>query len=232
GHRADVATTGREVLERVERARYDVILMDVQMPEMDGLEASRALCARWPASQRPRIIAMTAEAMPGDREKCLAAGMDDYIGKPVMLMQLEDALARAQSGRTPGEPSPGSAGGDPDDRAGPVLDWMLLDQLRDEVGAGVLRDVVAMFLEKAPSVLATLRDAATRGDVGAIREAAHKLKGTCAMLGARALAERCAELERLSVTGSVPDAADRVSAIEAAYHAVEAALAPERLRMR
>src|SRR5262249_31366458 len=79
GHRADVASNGGEALVRLERARYDVVLLDVQMPEMDGLEASRAICARWPAGRRPRIVAMTAEAMQGDREKCLAAGMDDYI---------------------------------------------------------------------------------------------------------------------------------------------------------
>ena len=70
--------------------------MDVQMPEMDGLEASRAICARWAASERPRIIAMTAEAMQGDRDKCLAAGMDDYIAKPVTLDRLAPALAKCR----------------------------------------------------------------------------------------------------------------------------------------
>src|SRR5215470_6733568 len=84
GYSADLAGNGREALARLEAASYDVVLMDVQMPEMDGLEASRAICARWPANQRPRIVAMTAEAMLGDREKCLAAGMDDYLVKPVM----------------------------------------------------------------------------------------------------------------------------------------------------
>src|SRR5262249_44836542 len=85
GYGADVVGDGRQVLARLDHAAYDVILMDVQMPETDGLEASRAICARWAASERPRIIAMTAEAMQGDRDKCLAAGMDDYIVKPLTL---------------------------------------------------------------------------------------------------------------------------------------------------
>src|SRR5262249_57337149 len=93
-HGADIAGDGHEALARLEQASYDVVLMDVQMPEMDGLEASRAICARWAAGGRPRIVAMTAEAMPGDREQCLAAGMDDYIAKPVTLDQLREALAK------------------------------------------------------------------------------------------------------------------------------------------
>ena len=92
GYRADVARNGLEAVEAVERQAYDVVLMDVQMPEMDGLEATRAHLARWPAGARPRIIAMTANAMQGDREMCLAAGMDDYLTKPIRVEQLVAAL--------------------------------------------------------------------------------------------------------------------------------------------
>jgi PAS domain S-box-containing protein len=94
GYRADVAANGLEVLQAVKRQPYDVILMDVQMPEMDGLEASRRLCAQLAAPQRPRIIAMTANAMQGDREMCLAAGMDDYLSKPIRVEELVKALSR------------------------------------------------------------------------------------------------------------------------------------------
>ena len=83
GYRADVASNGLEALEALERQPYDVVLMDVQMPELDGLDASRRICERWPAEARPRIIAMTANAMPEDREACFAAGMDDYVAKPI-----------------------------------------------------------------------------------------------------------------------------------------------------
>jgi CheY-like chemotaxis protein len=96
GYNADVAANGREALEALERQRYDVVLMDVQMPEMDGIEASRRISERWPAESRPRVIAMTANAMLEDRDACFAAGMDDYLAKPVRPEELANALSRAQ----------------------------------------------------------------------------------------------------------------------------------------
>jgi signal transduction histidine kinase/CheY-like chemotaxis protein len=92
GYRADLASNGLEAIECVARQTYDVVLMDVQMPEMDGFEASRQITTKWPAGQRPRIIAMTANAMQGDRELCLAAGMDDYVSKPIRVDELVAAL--------------------------------------------------------------------------------------------------------------------------------------------
>ena len=95
GYRADLASNGIEAIESVARQTYDVILMDVQMPEMDGLEATRRIVARWPNGDRPRIVAMTANAMQGDRENCLAAGMDDYVVKPIRVEALVAALMDA-----------------------------------------------------------------------------------------------------------------------------------------
>ncbi|MBN1149481.1 MAG: GAF domain-containing protein [Anaerolineales bacterium] len=95
GYQADLAANGLEAIQALERQPYDVILMDVQMPEMDGLEASRQICARWARPQRPKIIAMTANAMQGDREMCLQAGMDDYLSKPIRANELAAALERA-----------------------------------------------------------------------------------------------------------------------------------------
>jgi CheY-like chemotaxis protein len=92
GYRADVASNGIEAVQSVDRQPYDVVLMDVQMPEMDGLEATRQICARWPRGQRPTIIAMTANAMAGDREMCLEAGMDNYVSKPIRKDELIKAL--------------------------------------------------------------------------------------------------------------------------------------------
>ena len=94
GYRADLASNGVEAIESVARQTYDVVLMDVQMPEMDGLEASKAITARFRPGERPRIVAMTANAMQGDRELCLAAGMDDYVTKPIRVDALVEALAR------------------------------------------------------------------------------------------------------------------------------------------
>jgi CheY-like chemotaxis protein len=96
GYRADVAANGLEAVDAVQRQRYDVVLMDVQMPEMDGLEATREIVRRY-GPARPRIVAMTANAMQGDREACLAAGMDDYLTKPIRVDTLVDALAHTSA---------------------------------------------------------------------------------------------------------------------------------------
>jgi CheY-like chemotaxis protein len=193
--------------------------MDVQMPGMDGLEASRAICARWPPGRRPRIVAMTAEAMEGDRERCLMAGMDDYVAKPISLDDLRRALGQcrpldshtAEQGLTGEEATPR----DP-------LDHGVLDQLREDLDdAAALRQVVAAFLERTPSMLTELRDAAARGDTAAILAAAHAVKGTSATLGALALSEQCAELERLARAGDMPEIVARVAAVETLYVAVD-----------
>ena len=101
GYRADLASNGIEAIECIERQPYDVVLMDVQMPEMDGLEASRRITAKWQPGERPRIVAMTANAMQGDREECLAAGMDDYVTKPIRVDALVQALLQAPARGTP-----------------------------------------------------------------------------------------------------------------------------------
>ena len=94
GYKADVAVNGRDVLNRLEEKSYDVILMDIQMPEMDGLEATRSIRSSLPGAMQPKIIAMTAYTLQGDREQCLAAGMDEYISKPVKMEELREALEK------------------------------------------------------------------------------------------------------------------------------------------
>ena len=94
GYRADIAGNGIEALEALERQPYDLLLSDVQMPEMDGLEATRRIIERWPEGERPWIVAMTAEAMSGDRERCLEAGMNDYLTKPIRVEELVAAIKR------------------------------------------------------------------------------------------------------------------------------------------
>jgi signal transduction histidine kinase/DNA-binding response OmpR family regulator len=230
GYGTDVVGDGRQALARLAHAAYDVILMDVQMPEMDGLEASRAICARWAASERPRIIAMTAEAMQGDRDKCLAAGMDDYIVKPVTLDRLAAALAECRP--LAATTAPEAAVAPPVEKqriaACTALDRDVLDQLREDLGGtAALREVIRSFLDQTPSVLSALRDAAARADVPSIRRVAHMIKGTSSILGARELSEQCAEIERVGQTGFIADAGSRVTAVEASYRTIEAALKAE-----
>ena len=223
GYQADVSANGLEALDRLDRAPYDVVLMDVQMPGMDGLEASRAICARWPPRQRPRIIAMTAEAMEGDRERCLAAGMDDYLVKPVRLDELARALSRSRPLTTErtGERACGHDGTTTRD----ALDRRVLDQLREDLGdAAALRDVISTFLERSPSMLTGLREAAARGDGVAVSAGAHAMKGTSATLGALTLSSLCAELERLARAGRMAEVVAQVPAVEAEYGSVDRAL--------
>ncbi|NJL60144.1 MAG: response regulator, partial [Desulfobacteraceae bacterium] len=96
GYRADVAGNGLEALDSLRRQRYDVVLMDIQMPEMDGLEATKQICKEFSAESRPHIVAMTANALHGDREMCLSAGMDDYVSKPFQVRELIRALNKCQ----------------------------------------------------------------------------------------------------------------------------------------
>src|SRR5262249_8969119 len=109
GCKAEVVGNGREALERLEGGAYDVLLLDIQMAEMTGLEASRGICLRWPPERRPRIIGMTAEAMREDRESCLAAGMDDYLVKPVRLEELARALGKPRAANGHGSSGEGPA---------------------------------------------------------------------------------------------------------------------------
>jgi signal transduction histidine kinase/CheY-like chemotaxis protein len=224
GHRADLAASGREVLERLARAAYDVILMDVQMPEMDGIEATRAICARWPTGERPRIIAMTAEAMEADRQACLAAGMDDYVVKPVRLDRLSGALAQCRhlASRVGERPPPAAAAPSSDADA---VDHHVLQELQAELGgAEELRQVIATFLEGSPRFLIAMQDAAAQSDVVGMGRAAHALRSSSAMLGASALSTRCAELEEASRSGTVVDTVGQAAAIEDLYRAVALAL--------
>src|SRR5262249_19440169 len=187
GYGADVVGDGRQALARLDHAAYDVVLMDVQMPEMDGLEASRAICARWAANERPRIIAMTAEAMQGDRDKCLAAGMDDYIVKPVTLDRLAVALAKCRPLASATAPEAAAARPVEKQRiaAGAALDRDVLDQLREDLGGtAALREVIRSLLDPTPSLLSALPDPAAPADVPSIRRHAHMIKRTTSILAA------------------------------------------------
>ena len=165
GYRSDVASNGLEALEALERQPYDVVLMDVQMPELDGLDASRRICERWPAEVRPRIIAMTANAMPEDREACFAAGMDDYVAKPIRPDELAEALGRARPLR---DTRTASAEG-----AGASLDASAIESLRELDGEGFLAEVIDTFITtRLPSCNAP--DVVRRGrHGGAAADGAH-----------------------------------------------------------
>ncbi len=213
-----VARHGREALVALEGDAFDAVLMDCQMPEMDGFEATAAIRLReaaMGADRRLPIIALTAGAVEGDRDKCLAAGMDDYLSKPFSLDQLEGALRRW----LPATPlmQPGRPHVDPQ-----VIEGVLV------LGGGgqeLLRKLVAIYLHDAPQRIAAVREGMARGDAPAVARAAHALKSANANLGAAALAELCKQLERHCRGGTTSGAEAMVAAIEEEFAYVSADLA-------
>jgi CheY-like chemotaxis protein len=243
GYRADVAANGQEVLDSLRRQPYDVVLMDVQMPEMDGLEATRRIRGLPPtelgAQTQPRIIAMTANALREDRDVCLAAEMDDYISKPVQVEELVGALSRCQPRqRLGGEPEPAlpadlASGAatrvEPD--AGrslpPVLDPKALERLRATLGRqadATLPGLIQSFYEDAERLLAGARQALEAGQVEELRIAAHSLKSTSATFGAMALSAEARELERLARDGLLEEAPRLIARAETEFTRAKAEL--------
>jgi signal transduction histidine kinase/CheY-like chemotaxis protein/ligand-binding sensor domain-containing protein len=195
GYAADVAADGEETLAALRRQPYDVILMDVQMPGMDGLEAARRIREEWPEETRPRIIAVTANALREDRETCLAAGMDDYLSKPVLLEDLRTALCRGMSTAPAPTPAPPPTAGIGDADA---FDPKYIDQLRQlqsMTGQELVSPIIDRFLAEAPRRVAELRLALAAKDNLNFVFVAHAFKGSGAQLGARRLAKLCHELE-------------------------------------
>jgi CheY-like chemotaxis protein/HPt (histidine-containing phosphotransfer) domain-containing protein len=227
GYRADVAANGLAALAALRRQSYDVVLMDVQMPEMDGLEAARRIRAEWPPQDRPRIIAMTANALRGDREVCLEAGMDDYLSKPILMDELRQALLRAslvsREGRRPGPSMPsGDVAVEP-----PILEMAALDslfRLEQVAGREIVRGIVDNFLTEVPARLARMRQAIVDGDVEGLNFIAHDLKGSAAQLGALRLAEACRELEGRSGDGHLEGAGELLRLLEGEASRASAAL--------
>jgi signal transduction histidine kinase/DNA-binding response OmpR family regulator len=213
GYRADVAANGLEAIAAIERQPYDVVLMDAQMPEMDGLEASREITRRWPRESRPRIVAMTANAMQGDRELCLAAGMDDYVSKPIRVDELIAALDRTTAY------SPEPARSDPDD----VLDTAAVERLRATMGPG-FDELLATFVDDSRELVETMRRALGRKDTDGFRRAAHSLKSNAASFGATTLSSLAKDLEMMARAGSVDGAAPRVEHVAVECERVARAL--------
>ena len=201
GYAVDLARDGEEAVGMARTAAYDLILMDVRMPRMDGFAATAAIRALPDAAGRVPILAMTAAAMAGDREKCLAAGMDGHLPKPMDRAALLGAVAEALDAR-PRRPRAAAPAEEP--HATPALiDHTTLDELRSAVGPGRLPRLVGVFAEETRARLARL--AATE-DLRAIEDEAHGLKSAAGTFGAAALREAAAALEAACVDGEAATA--------------------------
>ncbi|MEQ8753676.1 MAG: PAS domain S-box protein [Coleofasciculus sp. G1-WW12-02] len=244
GYRADVANNGQEALESLGRKSYQVVFMDVQMPEMDGLEATTRIRAQGASACQPWIIAMTAHAMQGDREQCLQVGMNDYISKPIRPEALVQALNNysqvlAQAGRdsitdhsdedvlVPETPS--------DSSATPALDRQVLQDLREIAGddfEGLIAEVIDSYLEDSPPRVQAIHSAIAHDDANALHQSAHALKSSSLTIGATGLAQLCADLEARGRTGNLESVLTLLSQFDAEYERVVAALQQEHPRKR
>jgi len=221
GHIVDVADNGVEAVAAVARVPYDAILMDCQMPEMDGFEATRVIRAREGSNRHTPVIAMTAGAMTGDKEKCFAAGMDAYLSKPIKAETLAAMVGRWVT--SAGIPEPG-LDSSPDGEG--LLDSALLAALR-ELGTDEFDSLVRLFLTDGAGRIAELRMAEATGDSDAMGRLAHSLKGSSSTFGAGTLAERCEELQTRAAAGDLAAASRLIVAIEAEFVPVSEALRDE-----
>ncbi len=206
GLRVDIANNGAEVLALTEARRYDLILMDCQMPVMDGYQTTAAIRQRQTdASGRLPIIALTANAMEGERCKCLAAGMDDYLSKPYSRAQLESTLARWLVPDTIAPTAESAAtSGALRQRRDPALNMTFLDQFRelDPVGGlGLIKEIMTVYLDSSLGLLRQVEQGLIAGDADALRRAAHSLKSSSANVGAEKLSKLFLELEVMGRDG-------------------------------
>ena len=238
GYYADVANNGQEVLEALHRQLYDVIFMDVQMPQMDGLEATHRIYQEWSPLQRPWIIAMTANSLRGDRETCLRAGMNDYISKPIRIEALVEALNTYQRFKNQASIQEVASMSEmfiPEETNRqtnnhlihpPTLDTQKLQALKDMVGGDTafLTQLVECYLEEALQQLQAMREAVAQGDASALHKSAHSLKAISVSLGAVPLAQLCQALEVMGYGDRTLDAYQLINQVSAEYERVKAAL--------
>ncbi|MEB3337945.1 MAG: response regulator [Leptolyngbyaceae bacterium] len=238
GYRADVVANGLEVLEALKNRSYDVILMDVQMPELDGLSTTQQLCQQWTSEQRPRIIAVTANAMQEDRQQCLDAGMDDFISKPISVEALSQVLSQCSGMRAvpplqmpvsftqkpiTQKPISGEAPAVP-----AAIDLQILEKLRQtlDYDPDALAMLLTCYCEESPSLVQGMRVAFSEANFKGLQRSAHTLKSSSASLGAMHLTTLCQELESKSSSGVEHESSllALITQIEQEYVRVQAAL--------
>ena len=230
GCEVDIANNGREAVEAVARLTYAVVFMDCQMPVMDGYRATMMIREDEGERRHTPIIALTAHALQGDSEKCFAAGMDDYLAKPLRVEMVKDKLAtwlpsvqgiqRAAAASSPQEPTEQAPDPDNEERA---LDEHAFAELREMAG-DMLTEVLEVFLTDTQAQLQRLRESVACGDLGAVHKIAHSLKGTSANVGALTLSRCCTDLYAIPPGELEHVIGEHTQRIELAYREVAAAL--------
>ena len=223
GYQPDVAGNGLAAVEACSSTAYDAVLMDCQMPEMDGFKAAAWIRQREGPQRRVPIIALTAGVGPGDRERCLAAGMDDYFGKPARLQTLDSTL-RKWIPRMGERPAPAAIS------SGLPAEHPL--RMLEQQGRGALVvEIIDLFLETTPQRLEQMREARLKGDMKQLFSVAHGLKGSAVQLGAWGMAELCHRIQTLGRAGSMAETGDALYRLEAEYQGAARLLEAEKQRL-
>jgi signal transduction histidine kinase/CheY-like chemotaxis protein/HPt (histidine-containing phosphotransfer) domain-containing protein len=229
-YKADTVTNGREALEALEKNSYDIVLMDCQMPEMDGYQATKEIRRREGEAKHTVIIAMTAYALPEDREACLAAGMDDYISKPIRQHELAAVLERWVEKKSPRSETDNSQkhldGGETASIDASVIESLRKLQMEGE--PDFLSSLIDLFFEDASDHLAIMHTAIAQTDARVLANKAHSLKSSCGNLGATKMTAICQSLEGIGRKGSVDGAAALMQELEEEFSLVRRALEAER----
>ena len=222
GYRADVAADGLEALDALRRQHYDVVLMDHQMPEMDGVTATGRIREEWAQNDQPWIIAMTADALEGDRERFLEAGMDDYVAKPIMFNELTSALARSLPG---GDPGAGSADTPYDDSAADLLEPIDVANFEDRLGPGssaMLLNLASLFVEEAEPLIGSLKQAADDSNWARLESLSHRLSGSSSNISALQFAAACQRLRQQAKNQNQEGVEATIAEVEQEYDRIVA----------
>jgi CheY-like chemotaxis protein/HPt (histidine-containing phosphotransfer) domain-containing protein len=215
GLEADLAENGKEAIEALEKEKYDLVLMDVQMPEMDGLEATRLIRDRTSSvlDHEVPIIAMTAHAMKGDREQCIEAGMSDYLSKPIKIQPLVETLSNWLTNITEDMPAdaPHEVTIDPQ-----IFDrQLLMENVMEDID--LARKIVGIFLKNAPSQLENLKRAIEDANADLIRSCAHSVKGASASVGGMTLSRLAAEIEMAGKLEEIDGLQEKIPEMDRKY---------------
>jgi signal transduction histidine kinase/CheY-like chemotaxis protein len=231
GYRADVVGNGQEAYFAVARQTYDVVLMDIEMPVLDGINATAAIRELGASITQPRIVALTADALAGTKERLLAAGMDDYLSKPIRLEQLAEILVRYHAVALPAFASSAYVvGGAPQNE--PPVDALVLQQMAtalDRNGPAVVAEVIRLFMDDTPALLGRLTSAGAAGDLETLTKEAHSLRGSCGTVGAVAMSQVCNALERAARAGDIARSTEYVAQLAGLYPPTVAALSALKL---
>jgi CheY-like chemotaxis protein len=215
-----VVENGLEVISQIKKKKYDMIFMDIQMPELDGFETTRHLLRTLGKENAPVIIAMTAFALEGDKEKCIEAGMTDYISKPFVIDEILKVVTTYGKGKAERKFTGRSAEQQSDDLIN-VNAIQRLKELNEKVDPDFFKVVINMFLQQSPHLIEEIKHYFDEGQYEKMGQSAHKLKGSSLNLGASNLAELCKQIEVKARNNELTDIDKMVDSLKSVYERTE-----------